>query len=102
MKLNGDIGSQTFYYQNKKQLAHTEGDESVNNNNNMAAMGGSFDSRERVREIRERHMAAQIPASKINFKRGQQGKDSKNTATLRASAGPKALAANESKHLDGR
>jgi hypothetical protein len=37
----------------------------------MAGMGGSFDSRERVREIRERHMAAQIPASKINFKKGQ-------------------------------
>ena len=49
-------------------------------------MGGSFDSRERVREIRERHMAAQIPASKINFKKGQlSGKESKNVATLRAS-----------------
>ena len=69
----------------------------------MAAMGGSFDSRERVREIRERHMAAQIPASKINFKRGQQGKDSKTTATLRASAGhSKAIGSNETKHADGR
>jgi hypothetical protein len=85
-------------------MAHTEGDECYNyNNNSMAAgMGGSFDSRERVREIRERHMAAQIPASKINFKRGQQTKDTKNTATLRASAGnSKALAGNDAKH-DGR
>lgn len=51
-------------------------------------MGGSFDSRERVREIRERHLAAQIPASKINFKKSQQsGKESKHVATLRASDG---------------
>ena len=71
-KMHGDLGSQTFYYQNNKQLAHTEGDEVINNN--LAGMGGSFDSRERVREIRERHMAAQIPASKINFKCGQQAK----------------------------
>lgn len=102
-KFNGDVGSQTFYNNNNKQLAHTEGDEVGNGNNMTAAMGGSFDSRERVREIRERHMAAQIPASKINFKRSQQGKDSKNTVTLRASAGnSKAVAANELKHLDGR
>ena len=75
----------------------------MNNNNLAVGMGGSFDSRERVREIRERHMAAQIPASKINFKRGQQGKDSKNNATLRASAGnSKVLAANDAKLIDGR
>jgi len=73
----------------------------VNNNNMVVGMGGSFDSRERVREIRERHMAAQIPASKINFKRSQQGKDGKNTVTLRASAGTsKAMA--EGKHVEGR
>ena len=55
----GDIGSQTFYYQNNKQgMAHTEGDEIYNNSGMAAGMGGSFDSRERVREIRERHMAA--------------------------------------------
>lgn len=48
-------------------------------------------------------MAAQIPASKINFKRGQQGKDTKTNATLRASAGnSKVLAANETKFIDGR
>ena len=103
MKFNGDVGSQTFYTHNNKQLAHTEGDEVVNNNNMVVGMGGSFDSRERVREIRERHMAAQIPASKINFKRSQQGKDGKNTVTLRASAGTsKAMAANEGKHVEGR
>lgn len=74
-------------------------------NNNLAAlgMGGSFDSRERVREIRERHMAAQIPASKINFKRGQQKIDSKTNATLRASAGTSnVLATSDSKYADGR
>lgn len=32
-------------------------------------MGGSFDSRERVQEIKQRHMQAQIPASKIMFKK---------------------------------
>ena len=65
---------------------HTEGDE-VNNSNMAVGMGGSFDSRERVREIKERHQAAQIPVSKINFKRSQKDQKNTNTTTLRASAG---------------
>lgn len=38
------------------------------NNDNEIHMGGSFDSRERVQDIKSRHLAAKIPASKINFK----------------------------------
>ena len=50
-------------------------------------------------------MAAQIPASKINFKKGQQQatKDSKNVITLRASAGTqKAINGKDSKTKESR
>lgn len=62
-----EIGTHTFHHHHARQQVHTEGDEQ--NTNVPLGMGGSFDSRERVREIRERHLAAQIPASKVSFKK---------------------------------
>lgn len=90
-----DIGAHTFHYQQPRQQVHTEGDEQ--NATVPLGMGGSFDSRERVREIRERHLAAQIPASKVSFKKSHQMKEAKGmkTGTLRASA------ANAAKALAG-
>jgi len=51
---------------NRQTYTETDEPPSAHANNQM---GGSFDSRERVHEIKQRHLASQIPASKINFKK---------------------------------
>ena len=78
---NQNVGQLQNYAQ-MQQNNLTEGDEIVHSGFNQNAMGSSFDSREKVKEIKQRHMAAQIPASKINFKKNSNNQ-TKNGTTLK-------------------
>jgi hypothetical protein len=66
----GEMANQNYIGVVGNRQTYTETDEppSAHGNGQMAA-GGSFDSRERVHEIKQRHQQQRIPASTINFKK---------------------------------